>query len=378
MQENSQKARVELDAITASSSELDNPIPSFAPTKISPRSFYMSMPWEWADLDGSESKRFVYSLAGKAVGADGLYISDYHPSAESFHEMIYVGKRYGYCEQVNYLYQAFRYNFDEIYNKYELETDGRIHVESLWGVSSTYSNISALFTNIVASGRHLTERMGALLASTYGRGSSESRTWRWYSSTFYDQLLGYALCDRYRNPALHSFMMLSIVNYRPSSYSVGVTINLESGLLSKNGWGANLSARLLAFRQDRREQGLNPWFSLNTVLKEYDLGITCLYIIFSRILLDDIANNPLSAKTQSEIGSFDSLFWSDAALEKPYSTARSYMIATDVEARAVRRRLLGASSHVRSIDDRMGDTMKSIAAGKAKYMLDEDDTIGTV
>lgn len=315
---------------------------------------YSVMPWEWYQLHGVDRKDVVFAhsfdlLAWDMLRASGqsevavtyfgqelnrlglsqetlasfranriygiVSESALHPSRMTLASLVAQGRRYGAFQQMVYLIREFRTSYALLFERYDLSEDGVVSRKDM-SLEDLHWDVASRYNSVIQQGRRCVERMEEFLKHFFGEESVEYSNWKDLDGDIYDKDLSFAFCYDVRNSIEHGFTLLSVVNVDMSRDSLGLAINLDSGLLDKDGLCSNdgikkdgTRKRLKEFRDERVARGETPWLSVAGTLRNWKLCVENLYLAFLEAFVGHSEAVPGTVSFPAGFDGRDCLIW---------------------------------------------------------------------
>lgn len=288
--------------------------------------YYSVMPWEWYQLRSARCLDLVPAVAkaaplygrpfgGFAIGGDPKGVvtpapgvieeTDEKISPEQLRALVSFAENYGAAIWSLYLFAEFQAAYDQLFERYDLSRDGVVPIEKDRAFVM-HADIAMSFDNIIVTGHGYVAGVEGVLPGN----SSVLKRWKAQTSRMFDRDLAYAFCERCRNCIEHGIMLVSVVNWNEHRNQAGLAINLDAGILDKEGVrGEVIRKRLLEFRDGRLRQGKQPWLSVASVLRQWKSCLCELQLYLLSLLSDSLQENLLPGTCANLVERYDCLVW---------------------------------------------------------------------
>ena len=272
------------------------------------RDFYAPMPWSWTELENvNPCDLFLGSIYGNQ-SAEVVNCSNRHPSKLAFSMLNKHERFHGVIMQLHFLFTSFRQNVDKLFNRYDLSEDGIISADQE-ELPDILFEASGMTYDVIVAGRRLVDHVENTLKSFFGEQSEEYQSWKEQAAGYYDKCLPYALCYHLRNVIEHDFISISTVNFNPKMKTVGLAINLESGILQFKHFNAGVRERLIEYREQRLSDGLSPWLSVGGTISTFEGSVLFLYLWFLLLVKESPCAKELPEIVQQGLVGWNCVVW---------------------------------------------------------------------
>lgn len=270
--------------------------------------FYSPMPWGWSELESIEPGNLYLAAIHGNQNNEVVNCSNKHPSKRALamlqkHELFY-----GSVMQLHFLLTSFMQNIDKLFNRYDLSEDGIISAKQE-ELPDILFEVSGLTYDVIVAGRRMADHVERTLKSFFGEQSEEYRSWKEQAAGYYDKCLPYALCYHLRNVIEHGFISISTVNFNPKTNTVGLAINLESGILQYRPLNAGVRERLIEYHEQRLSEGLPPWLSVGGTISIFEGSVLFLYLWFLLLAKESSCAKELPELIQRELAGWNCMVW---------------------------------------------------------------------